>query len=346
MGQPTGSLEGMVMSTEFWSGRSVLVTGATGLVGSWLVKDLLAARAKVVALVRDPDPQTELYRSGDYRATSIVHGHLEDFGSLERAINEYEVDTVFHLAAQPIVAVAHRNPLPTFEANIRGTYHLLEACRLHHTLVRRIVIASSDKAYGVSPTLPYTEDMPLQGQHPYEVSKSCADLIAQTYQQTYSLPVAIARCGNIYGGGDLNWSRIVPGTIRSFTHGERPIIRSDGSYLRDYIYVKDVSRAYLRLAERLDDARVIGQAFNFSPEKALTVLELVEALRRLMRCHHLSPDIQNTAQGEIHSQYLSSAKARQILDWQPQFTLEAGLTETVRWYQDYLQRPPEQGTGE
>lgn len=331
------------MPPEFWSGRSVLVTGATGLVGSWLVKDLLAARAKVVALVRDPDPQAEFYRSGDYRATAIVHGHLEDFGSLERALNEYEVDTVFHLAAQPIVAVAHRNPLPTFEANIRGTYHLLEACRLHRALVRRVVVASSDKAYGTSPNLPYTEDMPMQGQHPYEVSKSCADLIAQMYQHTYGLPVAIARCGNIYGGGDLNWSRIIPGTIQSFMRGERPIIRSDGSFQRDYIYVKDVSRAYLRLAERLDDPRVIGQAFNFSPEKALTVLELVEALRRLMRCEHLPPDIRNTAQGEIHSQYLSSAKARQILDWQPAFTLDEGLTETVSWYQAYLQPATESG---
>jgi CDP-glucose 4,6-dehydratase len=243
------------------------------------------------------------------------------------------------------VAVAHRNPLPTLEANIRGTYHLLEACRLHRALVRRIVIASSDKAYGASTALPYTEDMPLQGQHPYEVSKSCADLIAQAYYHTYGLPVTIARCGNIYGGGDLNWSRIIPGTILSFTRGERPIIRSDGSYLRDYIYVKDVSRAYLRLAERLDDSRVLGQAFNFSPEKALTVLELVESLRRLMRCMHLAPDVRNTAQGEIHSQYLSSAKARQILDWQPEFTLEAGLAETVRWYQDYLQAAPEKERG-
>jgi CDP-glucose 4,6-dehydratase len=330
------TVEDLVMAEDFWQERRVFVTGATGMVGGWLVRDLLAQGAYVVALVRDPDPQSEFYRSGVYRATSIVHGRLEDFWALERAINEHEIDTVFHLAAQPIVGVAHRFPLQTFETNIRGTYNLLEACRLHAALVQRIVIASSDKAYGAPPVLPYTEDMPLQGRYPYEVSKSCADLIAQTYYHTYDLPVTIARCGNIYGGGDLNWSRIVPDTIRACLRGAHPIIRSDGSYIRDYIYVKDIVQAYLRLAEYLEDPRVRGEAFNFSPGQAVSVLELVNRIRYLMGCEHLTPDVQNTAQGEIHSQYLDSTKARQVLGWQPSYSLDEGLRETIAWYRDYL----------
>jgi len=324
------------MITDFWNKRRVLVTGATGIIGSWLVKDLLAQGAYVVALVRDGDPQSELYRSGDIRRVSVVNGALEDFWTLERAINEHEVDTVFHLGAQTIVGTAHRFPLPTFDANIRGTYNLLEACRLHRDMVQRVVIASSDKAYGEQPNLPYTEDMPLNGCHPYEVSKSCADLIAQSYHHTYGLPVAIARCGNVYGGGDLNWSRIVPGTIRSFLRGERPVIRSDGTYVRDYIYVKDVARAYMRLAECLDDDRVRGEAFNFSTEIPLTVLELVRSIQRLMGCQHVEPQILDCAEGEIRSQHLSAAKARSILGWEPQFNLEQGLHETIEWYRVFL----------
>lgn len=324
------------MAETAWQERRVLVTGATGIVGSWLVKDLLARGARVVALVRDPDPQSEFYRSGDERRTSVVQGRLEDFWTLERTINEHEIDTVFHLAAQPIVGVAQRFPLQTFEANIRGTYNLLEACRVHRSLVQRVVIASSDKAYGAQETLPYTEEMPLQGRQPYEVSKSCTDLLAVCYHQTYGLPVTIARCGNIYGGGDLNWSRIVPDTIRACLRGARPIIRSDGTYIRDYLYVKDVSQAYLRLAGCLDDPRVPGEAFNFSPEGAVSVLDLVARIQRLMGCEGLAPDVRGTARGEIHSQYLDSSKARRILGWAPRFSLDKGLAETIAWYRDYL----------
>lgn len=323
-------------TNAFWQDRRVFVTGATGIVGSWLVKALLAEGAHVVVLVQDADPQSELYRSGDIYKVTVVNGVLEDFWTLERAINLHEVETVFHLGAQTIVGVAQRFPLPTFEANIRGTYNLLEACRLHQGIVQRVVIASSDKAYGEQPNLPYTEDMPLNGRHPYEVSKSCADLIAQCYHHTYGLPVAIARCGNVYGGGDLNWSRIVPGTIRSFLRGERPIIRSDGTYVRDYIYVKDVVRAYMRLAECLDDERVRGQAFNFSTGSPLTVLELVRTIQKLMDCEHIEPQILNCAEGEIHAQHLSAAKAHAILGWQPQFNLESGLRETIEWYRVFL----------
>ena len=323
--------------TFSWQSRRVFITGATGIVGSWLIKELLTQGAHVVVLVRDADPQSELFRSGDIQQVFVVNGALEEFWSLERAINENEIDTVFHLGAQTIVGVAHRFPLPTFEANIRGTYNLLEACRLHIDLVQRVVIASSDKAYGEHLSLPYTEDMSLDGRHPYEVSKSCADLIAQSYWQTYGLPVSIARCGNVFGGGDLNWSRIVPGTIRSLVQGEQPILRSDGSYVRDYTYVKDVVLAYMNLAEHMNDDRVRGEAFNLSNETPLTVLELVQTIQRLMQCEHIEPQILDCAEGEIHSQHLSAAKARKILGWEPRYDLEQALSETIDWYRDFLE---------
>jgi CDP-glucose 4,6-dehydratase len=328
-------MEGVVMAAT-WRDRRVFLTGATGLVGSWLVRELLDLGAFVVALVRDADPQSELFRSRAIDRIAVVSGDLSDFWALERAISEHETDTVLHIGAQPIVGVAHRFPLQTFESNVRGTYNLLEACRIHRALVQRVVVASSDKAYGEPPVLPYTEDMPLHGRHPYEVSKSCADLIAQSYCHTYRLPIGIARCGNIYGGGDLNWSRIVPGTIRSLLRGERPIIRSDGKFVRDYIYVKDVARAYLRVADGLDDPALHGQGFNFSPESRISVLDLVELITRLMERIDLSPDIQNTAQGEIRDQYLSAEKAARLLHWKPTYSLEAGMKETITWYREYL----------
>ncbi|HEX2864022.1 MAG TPA: NAD-dependent epimerase/dehydratase family protein, partial [Deinococcales bacterium] len=264
--------------TEALRGHRVLVTGATGLVGSWVARRLMAQGAQVVAFVRDADPQSEFIRSGDIHRTTVVQGALEDYASLERAVNEHEVDTVLHFGAQTIVGTALRSPLPTFEANIRGTYHLLEACRAHADLVRRVVVASSDKAYGTSDVLPYTEAMPLRGRHPYDVSKSCADLLALAYAETYGLPVAVARCGNIYGGGDLNWSRIVPGTIRSALRGERPVLRSDGRGVRDYVYAADIADAYLLLAERAADEGVRGEAFNFSPQGRVDALTLARTI--------------------------------------------------------------------
>ncbi len=318
-----------------WKGRRVLVTGATGLVGSWLVKVLVGAEAQVTALVRDWDPQSELLRSGTVNKISIVNGVLEDFYCVERAINEHEVDTVFHLGAQTIVGTANRSPLPTFEANIRGTYNLLEACRRHPT-VTRIVIASSDKAYGTGTTLPYTEEMPPLGQHPYDVSKSCADLISQAYHHTYGLPVIIARCGNIYGGGDLNWNRIIPGTIRSLHQGESPIIRSDGKFTRDYIYVQDAVQAYMTMAQALESKELSGHAFNFGPSQPLSVIEVVKTLCRLMDREDILPVILDEAKSEIRDQYLDSSKAQKLLGWSPQYTLEEGLKETIAWYLQYF----------
>ncbi len=320
----------------FWSGKRAFVTGATGMVGAWLVKELLSRGAYVVALIRDADPQSELFRSDTIAKVTVVNGALEDLWTLERAINEHEVDTVFHLGAQTIVGTARRFPFQTFEANVRGTYNLLEACRLHQALVKRVVVASSDKAYGDQVNLPYTEDTTLQGRYPYDVSKSCSDLIAQSYFHTYALPIAIARCGNIYGGGDLNWSRVVPGTIRSILRSERPIIRSDGKFIRDYIYVKDAAHAYLRLAECLSDVAVQGQGFNFSIGKPLTVLEIVGTIQKMMDSEHLTPVIQNAAKGEILSQYLSSEKAIRVLQWQATCGLEKGLQETIAWYRHFL----------
>jgi CDP-glucose 4,6-dehydratase len=320
----------------FWKGKGVLVTGATGVVGSWLVKDLLAHGARVVALVMDADPQSELIRSGDLKRISVVNGPLESLAAVERAVNLHETDTVFHLGAQTIVGVARRYPLATFEANIRGTYNLLEVCRLHASLVKRVVIASSDKAYGASRILPYVETMPLNGREPYEVSKSCSDMLGQSYASTYGLPVGIARCGNIYGGGDLNWSRIVPATIRALQRGVRPVIRSDGTCVRDYLYVKDAAMGYRVLAERLGDTRVRGEAFNFSAGERLTVAGLAKVLQKLMDAGSVKLDIRDTARGEIQDQYLSSAKARRLLGWRPAYGLEAGLRETIAWYRGYL----------
>ncbi|HEY3109328.1 MAG TPA: NAD-dependent epimerase/dehydratase family protein [Chloroflexota bacterium] len=318
-----------------WTDRRVLVTGATGVVGGWVVRRLLDAGAHVVALVRDHDERTDFYRSGAHRRCAIVTGQLEDYPTVERAVNEHEIDTVIHLAAQPIVGAAQRSPLPTFEANVRGTYNLLEACRVHGGLVERVVVASSDKAYGDHGQRAYDETAPLIANHPYDVSKACADLIAQTYAHSYGMSVAIARCGNIYGGGDLNWNRIVPGTIRSLLAGERPVVRSDGTAVRDYLYVEDAADAYLLLAERAARPDVRGQAFNFSPEAPVTVLALVEQIAAAVGAR-LEPDVRATARNEIPYQALRSDKARRVLGWAPRYDLAAGLRETVAWYRAYL----------
>jgi CDP-glucose 4,6-dehydratase len=285
--------------------------------------------------VRDWVPDCELVRSGHLDQVKIVRGDVVDQAMLERALGEYEIDTVIHLAAQTIVGIANRNPVSTFEANIQGTWCLLEACR-RSPKVKQVVIASSDKAYGDQDILPYDETTPLQGQHPYDVSKSCADLISYTYAKSYDLPVTITRCGNFYGGGDLNWNRIVPGTIRSILRGQAPVIRSDGSFVRDYFYVEDGAAAYMLLAERMaQNPELRGEAFNFSNELQVTVLELTEKILGVMGSD-LKPDVRSEASNEIKHQYLSAAKARRMLDWEPLYTLDGALEQTIQWYTKFL----------
>jgi len=321
--------------SEFWRDRSVLVTGCTGLLGNWLVAELLERGALVTGLVRDLVPQSRLYAGDWYRQINIVRGCVEDLPTVERAINEYEVDTVFHLAAQTIVGVANREPLATFETNIKGTWNILEACRRVGG-VSRIVIASSDKAYGDQLVLPYSETTPLQGEHPYDVSKSCADLISRAYYVSYGLPVCITRCGNFYGGGDLNFNRIVPCTIRSALRDKPVVIRSDGTFIRDYFYAKDGVLAYLHLAEQMDRKEVLGEAFNFSNELQISVRGMVDHVLRLMGKSHLEPVVLNRANNEIKHQYLSADKARKMLGWESKYPLEEGLKETIEWYKNFF----------
>jgi CDP-glucose 4,6-dehydratase len=321
--------------SEFWLDRPTLVTGATGLVGGWLIRRLAEAGADVVCLVRDWVPQSELVRARLVEKVKVVRGDVRDRAALERALGEYEIDTVLHLAAQTIVGVANRNPVSTFETNVAGTWSVLEACR-RSPLVKQIVVASSDKAYGEHEELPYSEGAPLEGRHPYDVSKSCADLIAQSYAETYGLAVGVTRCGNFYGGGDLNWNRLVPGTIRSVLRGQRPVIRSDGWYVRDYFYVEDGAAANMALAEALArEPGLRGEAFNFSNETRLTVLAMVGRVLALMDSD-LEPDVRDEATNEIRHQYLSADKARCLLGWRPLFTLDEGLRRTVDWYRDFL----------
>jgi CDP-glucose 4,6-dehydratase len=324
------------MEMTFWKDRNVFVTGATGLLGAWLVEALLEQGANVVCLVRDWVPGSRLVTSGGLERTNLVRGELEDYHLLLRALNEYEIDSVFHLGAQTIVGTSSRSALSTFESNIRGTWHLLEASRACGKLIERVVVASSDKAYGSHDRLPYTEDTPLQGRYPYDVSKSCADLIALSYFHTYRLPIAITRCGNLFGGGDLNFNRLIPGTIRSALRDEAPVIRSDGKYVRDYFYVQDAVEAYLLLAERLPEDAFCGQAFNFGTETPLSVLEVVELILRQMGKTALVPRILNEATYEIREQYLDCSKAKRMLGWSSRYPLEAALQETIRWYADYL----------
>ena len=319
-----------------WKNKSVFVTGCTGLLGSWLCKDLIEKGASVTGLVRDWVPKSILIQEELTSEMNIVRGCVEDLYTVERAMNEYESEVVFHLAAQTIVDIANKNPLSTFETNIKGTWNVLEGAR-RVPFVKKIIVASSDKAYGDQTKLPYDESTPLQGTHPYDVSKSCADLLSKAYNVSYGLPVCVTRCGNFYGGGDLNWNRLVPGTIRSVLNDERPIIRSDGTYIRDYFYIKDGVRAYMHLAEKMDQKGVAGEAFNFSNELQITSLDLVKKIIHLMGRDGLEPKILGTAKNEIKHQYLSAKKARKILGWEPGYTLDKGLKETIEWYTDFLE---------
>jgi CDP-glucose 4,6-dehydratase len=319
---------------DFWHDKNVFITGCTGLLGSWLTKSLVERGANVTGLIRDMVPKSNLNWNGFDQEINIVHGNIEDYFLMERTLNEYEIDTVFHLAAQTIVTIANRNPISTFESNIKGTWNILEACR-RSNLIERVIFASSDKAYGSQQNLPYTEQAPLQGQHPYDVSKSCADLICKSYHETYQLPVCVTRCGNFYGGGDLNFNRIIPGTIRSIIKNERPIIRSNGAMIRDYFYIEDGTEAYITLAENIVNKKLGGEAFNFSNETPLKVTEIVRTILKVMESD-LQPKILNEASNEIEAQYLSSKKANELLNWNSKYTLEHGLKKTVEWYKEFF----------
>ena len=324
-------------NSEFWMDRPVFVTGASGLIGGWLVKQLLALGADVVCLLRDWVPQSELVQSRLIEQVKVVRGDVRDQALLERILGEYEIVTVIHLAAQSIVNVANRAPVGTLDTNLRGTWCLLEACR-QNPAVRQIVLASTDKVYGEVDELPYHEEMPLLAKYPHDVSKAAAEMIAQGYAATYHTPVAMLRLPNIFGGGDLNWNRIIPGTIRSVLRGQAPVIMSDGKFIRDYLYVEDAAAAHMLLAERLaEQPKLAGQAFNLSSETRLTVLELVEQILHLMDSD-LKPLVQNRAKNEIKNQYMSAEKARQVLAWQPLFNMEDSLNRTIDWYRDSFHR--------
>jgi CDP-glucose 4,6-dehydratase len=332
------SMEGMDM-TSFWQDRPVAVTGAYGFVGAHLTKQLIGLGANVVVLERDEVPETPIVADWAGRA-AVVRGELQDQALMERILGEFEVVTLFHLAAQTQVRVSNRNAPSTFDSNIRGTWTLLEAAK-RSPLIEQVVVASSDKAYGEQPVLPYTEDMPILAVHPYDVSKAAADLIAMSYAHTFGLPVSLSRCGNFFGPGDTNWDRLIPGTIRSLIRGERPVIRSDGTPTRDYVHVHDGALAYLRIAECMaTDPATVGQIFNFSLESPMSVIDFVKLVQRAAGREDLEPEILGTATNEIQDQFLSSKKAREMLAWKPEMTVEEAVTETVDWYRSYLAGHP------
>jgi CDP-glucose 4,6-dehydratase len=315
----------------------VLVTGATGMVGSALCARLVGDGTPVVALVLDDDPRSQLRRAGTMDQVTVVNGALEDRRALERAVVVHDVSTVIHLGAQTLVGAARRDPVATFEANVAGTWNVLDVARRHPDLVQRVVVASSDKAYGASTDLPYREDHALGGVQPYEASKSCADIVAQSFAATYGLPITVARCGNIYGPGDLNWSRIVPGTMRSLLRGEQPIIRSDGSLVRDYLHVDDAVDAYLSLATH--PTLTGGAAYNFSAEEPRSVLDIYGAVCQAVVGDAVDARILGEASDEIPAQYLDSTRARSELGWKASVSLEDGLARTAAWYRDLFAAP-------
>lgn len=326
--------------TSFWKSKNVAVTGATGMVGSWLVKRLIEEGALISALIYEEDDDSELIRSGDIHKIVCIRGDLRNIESVDKMLKVNSAEIVFHLGAQTIVGDAISNPLDTFESNILGTWNLMESTRLNSNKVKSVVVASSDKAYGSSKLLPYDEDTPLMGEGPYDVSKSCTDLIAQSYFKTYGVPVIVARCGNIYGGGDLNWSRIVPGTIKSLLEGNIPELRSNGQYLRDYIYVEDAVDAYMSLAKSAFEGIAHGEAFNFSREEPITVIDIYSEICTATNGNYVSPKIMNNAHNEIVNQHLSSIKARETIGWESRYTLTEGLKLTVDWYKKYLFSKP------
>lgn len=325
--------------SSFWQHKNIFITGCSSFIGSWLTESLFQQGAHPIGLLRDIVPKANLFQQGLHEKITLIEGEVEDYLLLERILNEYEIDTVFHLAAQTIVGAGYRSPLPTFETNIQGTWNLLEACRRNRSLLKRIIIASSVNAYGAQQKLPYTEDSPLKGAYPYDVSKTCTDLLAYTYFNTYELPIVITRCGNIYGGGDLNFNRLIPGTIQSVLSHQPIIVRSSGKVKRDYCYVKDIVRAYLLLAENVERLNLAGEAFNFSSGNLVSILEIIHKILEIMDERDFPIQILNEAKGEMEDIYLSIEKSKRVLNWSPQYNLEMGLKETIEWYKEFFNTP-------
>jgi len=320
----------MIINEHFWKNKPVLVTGFEGFLGSNLTKALIQGGAKVVGLDIKTRRKETILTADDYRKMTVIKGSVTHYRLLENILTGKKIDVVFHLAAEVIVGRCHNNPQRTFSVNIKGTWNVLEACRNSKT-IQSIIVASSDKAYGSHKKLPYREEMPLMANHPYDVSKSCADLLAHTYFHTYGLPVCVTRCGNIYGPGDFHLSRIVPDTILSAIKNKTLLIRSDGKFTRDYVYVDDIVDGYLLLAEKIQELNLSGEAFNFSGENPITVIELVNKIFKII---HKKPNyrILNQSKYEIKEQYLSARKARKTLYWKPRYDLEEGLKKAIEWY--------------
>jgi len=322
---------------SFWNLKNVLVTGGSGFLGSYIIEKLIAKNANVIAIIRDQIPNSRLFYENLNKNITIVQGDITDYRLIERTLNEYEIEIVFHLAAQTIVQIANRAPISTFDSNIKGSWNIFEASRNINT-IERIIVASSDKAYGPKEKLPYYESDPLNAKHPYDLSKAVTDMLAQSYYSTYKLPIGITRCGNLYGGGDLNFNRIVPQTIRSIIYNQNPEIRSDGTFLRDYFFVEDAADSYIVFAENLLEKKLEGQAFNFGTGEPVSVLDLVDKIIRISKKDSLKPIIRNTAKDEIKNQYLDCNKAYKVFKWKPKYSIETGLKKSYEWYKMWFNK--------
>lgn len=322
------------MNNKFWKNKNVFITGSTGLLGHWVTKYLIAAGANITVLVHKSVPK--VFKQA-FSKVKIVRGDVTDYRKIIGALKKNHIEIIFHLAANTNIPEAYINPLPMFDANIKGAWVVLEAAR-QNKKIKAILFASSDKAYGDSEKLPFKETTPLKGKHPYNASKSASDLIAQSYFSTYSLPICITRCGNFYGGGDLNFNRLIPSIIKAVLFSEPLILRGDGKHIRDFFYVEDGARASIELVEKMyKNPKIIGQDFNFSYGEPIAVLELVDLILKKMNSN-IKPQIQGQAKGEVKSQYLSSKKARTILKWKPAYNLEEGLIKTIAWYGEYFEK--------
>lgn len=324
------------MVKEFWIGKKVFVTGGTGFIGTYLIKELLDCGAEVYCLTQELNKDSNFKKWGLDEKTVLIYGSILDFNLINLSLQKYNIDTVFHLAAQPLVQLAFSKPFETIETNVIGTLNILETCRLNG--IERIIVASSDKAYGSQENLPYKEESPMNGTYPYDVSKSCTDLIARSYGKTYGMPIAVTRLSNVYGGGDLNFDRIIPETIKHLLLNEPVLIRSDGKFMREFFYVKDAVEAYVKLAENIEKLNLKGEAFNFGTDTPITILDLIKKIKNISGKENVEINILNTAKGEIRDQFLSSEKARKMLLWEPKYDLDSGLVETYQWYKDFFKK--------